>query len=107
MFVDSIFHEDRSVVSDLMSANYTFVNERLAAHYNIPDIRGDHFRRVTLIPTRNRFGLLGKGAILTGDRLSQSHFAGFARSVHSRKRYRHAALAAAAECTGFQGKQRG
>ncbi len=62
MFVDSIFHEDRSVV-DLMSANYTFVNERLAAHYGIPDIRGDHFRRVTLTDS-NRFGLLGKGAIL-------------------------------------------
>ena len=62
MFVESVFHEDRSVV-DLMSANYTFVNERLAAHYGIPDIRGDQFRRVTLTDP-NRFGLLGKGAIL-------------------------------------------
>jgi hypothetical protein len=62
LFVDSVFHEDRSVV-DLMSANYTFVNERLAAHYGIPDIRGDQFRRVTLTDP-NRFGLLGKGAIL-------------------------------------------
>jgi mono/diheme cytochrome c family protein len=62
MFVDSVFHEDRSVV-DLLSANYTFVNERLAAHYGIDNIRGDQFRRVTLTDP-NRFGLLGKGAVL-------------------------------------------
>ena len=62
MFVDSVFREDRSVV-DLLSANYTFVNERLAAHYGIENIRGDQFRRVTLTDP-NRFGLLGKGAVL-------------------------------------------
>jgi mono/diheme cytochrome c family protein len=62
MFVDSVFKEDRSVV-DLLSANYTFVNERLAAHYGIENVRGDQFRRVTLTDP-NRFGLLGKGAVL-------------------------------------------
>ena len=62
LFVDSVFREDRSVV-DLLSANYTFVNERLAAHYGIENVRGDQFRRVTLTDP-NRFGLLGKGAIL-------------------------------------------
>ncbi len=62
MFLDSVFHEDRSVI-DLLSANYTFVNERLAAHYGVENIRGDQFRRVTLTD-QNRFGLLGKGAIL-------------------------------------------
>ena len=62
MFVDSVFREDRAV-PDLLSANYTFVNERLAAHYGIENIRGDHFRRVTLTDP-NRFGLLGKGAVL-------------------------------------------
>jgi hypothetical protein len=62
MFIDSIFREDRSVV-DLLSANYTFVNERLAAHYGIENVRGDQFRRVTLTDP-NRFGLLGKGAVL-------------------------------------------
>jgi len=62
MFVDSVFREDRSVV-DLMSASYTFVNERLAAHYGIENVRGDQFRRVTLTDP-NRFGLLGKGAVL-------------------------------------------
>jgi hypothetical protein len=62
LFVDSVFREDRSVV-DLLSANYTFVNERLAAQYDIPNIRGDEFRRVTLTDP-NRFGLLGKGAVM-------------------------------------------
>jgi hypothetical protein len=62
MFVESIFGEDQSVVN-LLSSNYTFVNERLAAHYGIQNIRGDQFRRVTLADP-NRFGLLGKGAIL-------------------------------------------
>jgi mono/diheme cytochrome c family protein len=62
MFIDSVFKEDRSVV-DLMNANYTFVNERLAAHYGIPNVRGDQFRRVTLSDP-NRYGLLGKGAVL-------------------------------------------
>jgi hypothetical protein len=62
MFVDSVFREDRSVV-DLLRANYTFVNERLAAHYGLENVRGDRFRRVTLTDP-NRFGLLGKGAVL-------------------------------------------
>ena len=55
--------EDRSVL-DLMTADYTFVNERLARHYGIPNVYGSHFRRVTL-PDDARTGLLGKGAILT------------------------------------------
>ena len=62
LFVDSVFREDRSVV-DLLSANYTFLNERLARHYGMPNIRGDQFRRVTLTDP-NRFGLLGKASIL-------------------------------------------
>jgi hypothetical protein len=62
LFVDSIQHEDRSVL-DLLTANYTFVNERLALHYGIPNVRGEEFRRVTL-PDSTRDGLLGKGAIL-------------------------------------------
>jgi len=62
MFIDSIFREDRNVV-DLLSANYPFANERLAMHYGIPNVRGDQFRRVTLSDP-NRFGLLGKGAVM-------------------------------------------
>jgi hypothetical protein len=62
LFVDSIQREDRSVL-DLLTANYTFVNERLALHYGIPDVRGDEFRRV-ILPDSTRYGLLGKGAVL-------------------------------------------
>ncbi len=62
LFLESIFREDHSAL-DLLTANYTFANERLAAHYGIPDVRGEQFRRVTL-PDSRRYGLLGKGAIL-------------------------------------------
>ncbi len=63
LLIDSIMREDRSVV-DLLGANYTFVNERLARHYGIPNVYGPHFRRVTLTdPARG--GLLGQGSILT------------------------------------------
>ena len=63
LFFESMLHEDRSV-PDLLNANYTFVNERLARHYGIPNIYGSRFRRVTLTDEA-RFGLLGKGSILT------------------------------------------
>jgi hypothetical protein len=62
MFFASILREDRNVL-DLMTADYTFVNERLAKHYGIPNIYGSHFRRVTLTDDARK-GLLGKGAIL-------------------------------------------
>jgi hypothetical protein len=62
MFVETVFREDRSVL-DLLNADFTFVNERLALHYGIPGIRGDRFRRVTLAD-QNRWGLLGKGGVL-------------------------------------------
>ena len=65
LFFDSIVHEDRSVL-DLLNANYTFVNERLAKHYGIPNVYGPQFRRVTLTPDLDmRRGLLGKGSFLT------------------------------------------
>jgi hypothetical protein len=65
LFFDSIVHEDHSVL-DLLTANYTFVNERLAKHYGLPNIYGEQFRRVTLPPALDmRRGLLGKGALLT------------------------------------------
>jgi hypothetical protein len=64
MFFDSILREDRSVL-DLLTADYTFVNERLARHYGVPNIYGSRFRRVTLSgPLEARRGLLGKGAVL-------------------------------------------
>jgi mono/diheme cytochrome c family protein len=64
LFVDSILREDRSVL-DLLRANYTFANERLARHYGIPHVYGSHFRRITLDKDSERGGLLRQGSILT------------------------------------------
>jgi len=63
LFFDSIVREDRNVL-DLITADHTFVNERLADHYGIPNVRGEHFRRVNVTDDYRR-GLLGKGGILT------------------------------------------
>ncbi|MDO8677976.1 MAG: DUF1592 domain-containing protein [Acidobacteriota bacterium] len=62
LFFDSIVREDRGV-TELLTADYSFVNERLAKHYGIPNITGHAFQRVTLPPYRR--GLLGQGSILT------------------------------------------
>jgi hypothetical protein len=65
LFFGSIMQEDRSIL-ELLNADYTFANERLARHYGIPNIYGPQFRRVTLGPGLDmRRGLLGKGALLT------------------------------------------
>lgn len=64
MFFDSVLREDRSVV-DLLSSDYTFLNERLAKHYGIPNIYGSRFRRVSLDPVSKRGGLLRHGSILS------------------------------------------
>ena len=64
LFFASVMREDRSVM-DLLTADYTFVNERLARHYGIPQVYGSRFRRVTLGPEfEMRRGLLGKGGVL-------------------------------------------
>ncbi len=63
LFFESLLRENRSVL-ELLDANYTFLNERLARHYGIPDVFGSHFRRVPLGDDRRR-GLLGQGSILT------------------------------------------
>ena len=64
LFFDSILREDRSV-RELLRANYTFVNERLARHYGIPHVSGTRFRRITLDQNGWRGGLLRHGSILT------------------------------------------
>jgi mono/diheme cytochrome c family protein len=64
LFFDSIVREDRPVM-DLLTADYTFANERLATHYGIPNVKGIAFRRVALPEDSPRRGLLGKGAVLT------------------------------------------
>jgi hypothetical protein len=63
LFFESVIREDRSVL-EFLTADYTFVNERLAKHYGIPNVYGPRFRRVAL-PDDNRRGLLGQGSILT------------------------------------------
>jgi hypothetical protein len=65
LFFDSIIREDRSIL-DLLTADYTFVNDRLAKHYGIPGVQGSRFRRVELTDEFDeRRGLLGKGSVLT------------------------------------------
>ena len=103
LFFDSILREDRSAL-DLLTADYTFLNDRLARHYGIPNIKGSHFRRVTLTD-ENRRGLLGQGSILT--MTSQpSDLAGVPRQVDSRQHSGHAAARSAAERAGAAGEDR-
>ncbi|HLQ75979.1 MAG TPA: DUF1592 domain-containing protein, partial [Terriglobia bacterium] len=64
MLFDSVVREDRSLLT-LLDSDYTFVNERLARHYGIPNIRGDYFRKIALDANSPRRGLLGQGSILT------------------------------------------
>jgi len=63
LFVESVVRDDRSVM-DLLTADYTFLNERLAKHYGVPGVQGPEFRRVSLAGTPRR-GLLGHGSVLT------------------------------------------
>ena len=65
LFVESVFRGDQSVL-ELLTADYTFVNERLARHYDIPHVYGSHFRRVSLdrLPNDARRGLLGHASVL-------------------------------------------
>ena len=81
LFVDSILREDRSVL-DLLTADHTFVNERLALHYGIPNVRGEQFRRVTLTDP-NRWGLLGKGSVLMTTSYANRTAPGAARRLDS------------------------
>jgi len=64
LFIDSVFREDQPVMN-LLTANYTYLNQRLAMLYGITTVKGDQFRRVTLSDSA-RWGLLGKGAMLMG-----------------------------------------
>ena len=64
LFVDSIVRDDRSMV-ELLTADYTFLNERLAEHYGVPGVTGSHFRRVALSAGSPRRGILGHGSVLT------------------------------------------
>ena len=63
LFLASVLLDERKSVTEVLTAPYTYVNERLARHYDIGDVRGDRFRRVTLSDP-NRWGVLGKGSVL-------------------------------------------
>ncbi|MEX2374699.1 MAG: DUF1588 domain-containing protein, partial [Dehalococcoidia bacterium] len=63
LFFESIVREDRSVL-DLLRADYTYVNERLARHYDIPNVVGSHFRRIDLPDLEKRGGILGQASVL-------------------------------------------
>ena len=95
LFIESIIREDRSAL-DLLTADYTFVNERLAKHYGIPNVYGSEFRRVTVtddIPARPARPRQHPAADVVFD----AHLAGAARQVCARQPARLAAAAAAAE----------
>ena len=64
MLFNTIVRDDRSLI-DLLNADYTFVDERLARHYGIPNVKGSYFRRVSLPADSPRRGLLGQGSMLT------------------------------------------
>ena len=95
MLFESVVREDRSLV-DLLNADYTFVDERLARHYGIPNIHGSYFRRVTLPADSPRRGLLGQGSILTVTSVATRTSPVHARPVDSGKRARHAGADSAA-----------
>ena len=101
LFFTSVMQEDRSVI-DLLTADYTFVNERLARHYGIPGIYGDRFRRVPVTDDRRR-GLLGQGSILTVTSYATRTSPVLAREVGPRKPAQRAAAPAAAQCAGPRG----
>jgi hypothetical protein len=65
LFLDSVLLHGNHSVLDLMTSNYSFINERLAKQYGIPNVEGTYFRRVTFPPDSPRGGLLGQGSILT------------------------------------------
>jgi mono/diheme cytochrome c family protein len=73
LLLGSVMREDRSII-ELLDADYTFVNEQLARHYDMPGVRGEYMRRVSLPKDSARRGILGQGSILTvtsvGDRTS-------------------------------------
>ncbi len=78
-FIGSVFGDDRSVL-DLLTADYTFLNERLARHYGITGVTGNQFRRIALAE-KERWGLLEQGCRAAPDLLRRPHFAGAAWSV--------------------------
>ena len=96
LLFDSIVREDRNIV-ELLTADYTFVNERLAKHYGIPNIYGSQFRRVTLGPgLEARRGPARQGRVPGDDVEAGAHVAGHARQVDHDEHPRHEPAGSAA-----------
>ena len=106
LFIESQLRDDRSVV-ELLTADYTFLNERLARHYGIPDVYGSRFRRVTLADEPARRAARPRQRA-DGHVVPEPDVAGAARQVAAREHPRHAAAAAAAGRAGAerQGRRR-
>ena len=99
LFFESIIRENRSVL-DLLDADYTFLNERLAHHYGIRGVYGERFRRVSLPADSVRRGLLGQGSILTGTSRANRTSPVIRGQVDPGEHSGNAAAAAAAERAG-------
>ena len=104
LFFTSIVREDRSVI-DLLTADYTFVNERLAKHYGIPNVYGSQFRRVPVTDEARR-GLLGPGQHPDGDVARRPARRRCCAASGSSRTSRHAASAAAAQRAAARGERR-
>ena len=99
LFIDSIVREDRSVL-DLIRADYTFLNERLAKYYDIPNVHGSHFRRVAVGPETRRGGLLRHGSVLVGHVVRHPDVADHSWRVRARQYHGRATAAAASKRAG-------
>ena len=97
MFLDSQVKEDHGAL-ELWTANYSFLNERLARHYGIPNVTGAEFRRVTL-PGNNRAGLLGQGSVLTLTSQSSRTSPVSRGSMGAEKHFRYDSARSAAQCS--------
>ena len=105
LLFESILREDRSVL-DLLKADYTFLNERLAKHYGIPHVYGSRFRRVALDTDSAARRPAAPGQHPDRDVVRHAHVAGDSRQMGSGEPRRHAAAAAAAERAGAEGQHR-
>ena len=103
LLFESVLREDRSVL-DLLKADHTFLNERLAKHYGIPHVYGSRFRRVALGDGQRAGRPAAAGEHPDGDVVRDAHVAGDPRQVDPREPPRHAAAAAAAERAGAEGQ---
>ena len=103
LFIDSVFREDQPV-TNLLTDNYTYLNQRLAMLYGITTVKGDQFRRVALTDSA-RWGLLGKGAILMGTSYPNRTAPVLRGRVDPDQHHRHAAGRAAAGGAVAEGKQ--